>query len=254
MNRYRFIPRSLLGSLCVGMALPLVLSAAQASPGSEAGDALNGFIASRAEPAQGADVGSADALGHFMGARQLLFTNRRLPEAGQPEALALPQQPNYALEQGQSSYGLGGKAQNRLFDEQTLMMSDVVLTAMGYLGKPYSYGKSSMEGGFDCSGFVLSLYERSVGLRLPRRAVEQAHATTKISKSELKPGDLVFFNTMRRQYSHVGIYIGEGRFIHSPRAGSRIRVESMEKAYWQSRFNGARRVVVADAGRLPGAR
>lgn len=129
-------------------------------------------------------------------------------------------------------------------DTHTLMMSDVVVTAMGYLGKPYSYGQSSLQGGFDCSGFVLSLFQRTLGHTLPRTAAEQARATQAIAKKELRPGDLVFFNTMRRQFSHVGIYIGEGRFIHSPRAGSRIRVESMEKAYWQSRFNGARRIAL----------
>nr|WP_238946291.1 C40 family peptidase [Vandammella animalimorsus] len=129
-------------------------------------------------------------------------------------------------------------------DTHTLMMSDVVVTAMGYLGKPYSYGESSLQGGFDCSGFVLSLFQRTLGHTLPRTAADQARATQAIAKKELRPGDLVFFNTMRRQFSHVGIYIGEGRFIHSPRAGSRIRVESMEKAYWQSRFNGARRIAL----------
>lgn len=127
-------------------------------------------------------------------------------------------------------------------DSHTLKMSDVVVTAMGYLGKPYAYGKSSLDGGFDCSGFVLSLYQRSVGHTLPRTAAQQAGATTTIARNELQPGDLVFFNTMRRQFSHVGIYIGEGRFIHSPRAGASIRIESIASAYWQKRFNGARRV------------
>lgn len=128
-------------------------------------------------------------------------------------------------------------------DSHTQIMSDVVLTAMGYLGKPYVYGESSLDGGFDCSGFVLSLYQRSVGHDLPRTAAQQAGATTTIARNDLKPGDLVFFNTLRRQFSHVGIYIGEGRFIHSPRAGASIRIESMTSSYWQKRFNGARRVL-----------
>ncbi|THT99691.1 NlpC/P60 family protein [Lampropedia puyangensis] len=127
------------------------------------------------------------------------------------------------------------------------MMSDVVVTAMGYLGKPYAYGESSLDGGFDCSGFVLSLYQRSVGHHLPRTAAQQANATKKIARNDLQPGDLVFFNTLRRQFSHVGIYIGDGRFIHSPRAGASIRIESMEKSYWQKRFNGARRVEPANS-------
>ncbi len=121
--------------------------------------------------------------------------------------------------------------------------SQLVVNAMGFLGVPYKYGGNSVEtGGFDCSGFVRAVYEQSIGKVLPRRASEQAAATQVIDRSELKPGDLVFFNTMKRAFSHVGIYIGEGKFIHAPRAGSSVRVEDMRQAYWQTRFNGARRV------------
>lgn len=125
--------------------------------------------------------------------------------------------------------------------------SELVMTAMGFLGVPYRRGGSSADTGFDCSGFVRAMYQQTVGLILPRRADEQAAATTVIDKSELKPGDLVFFNTMRRTFSHVGIYIGDNKFIHSPRSGSEIRVEDMRVAYWKTRFNGARRVDAADA-------
>lgn len=114
---------------------------------------------------------------------------------------------------------------------------------MGFLGVPYTRGGSTAETGFDCSGFVVSVYRQSIGLLLPRKAEEQAAATQKIDKNDLQPGDLVFFNTMRRTFSHVGIYIGNGKFIHSPRAGSEVRVESMGGSYWQHRFNGARRVI-----------
>lgn len=121
--------------------------------------------------------------------------------------------------------------------------SSLVMSAMGFLGVPYKYGGNSVEsGGFDCSGFVRAVYEQSLGKVLPRRASEQAAATQTIDRSELKPGDLVFFNTMKRAFSHVGIYVGEGKFIHAPRAGSQVRVEDMRMAYWQTRFNGARRV------------
>jgi len=120
--------------------------------------------------------------------------------------------------------------------------SDLVLNAMGFLGVPYKRGGSNEATGFDCSGFVRTTYERTLGLVLPRRAAEQAHATTTIKKEELLPGDLVFFNTMRRTFSHVGIYLGDGKFIHAPRAGASVRVEDMRQAYWTKRFNGARRV------------
>ena len=121
--------------------------------------------------------------------------------------------------------------------------SDLVTTAMGLLGVPYRRGGNSAETGFDCSGFVRSIYSQTVGMVLPRRAVEQAAATQKIDKQELKPGDLVFFNTMRRTFSHVGIYIGDGKFVHSPRSGKTVRVEDMGTTYWKKRFDGARRVV-----------
>jgi cell wall-associated NlpC family hydrolase len=128
-------------------------------------------------------------------------------------------------------------------DKATDMASDLVLSAMNFLGVPYRRGGSSQESGFDCSGFTRHVFENSVGLILPRRAIEQANSPdlVPVQKSELKPGDLVFFNTLRHTFSHVGIYIGDDKFIHSPRAGGQVRVEDMRQAYWQQRFDGARR-------------
>ena len=123
--------------------------------------------------------------------------------------------------------------------------SDLVVTAMGFLGVPYKRGGNSVETGFDCSGFVKAMYEQTIGLVLPRRANEQAAATQTIDKKDLQPGDLVFFNTMRRAFSHVGIYVGNGKFIHSPKPGAEVRVEDMGVNYWARRFDGARRVSTA---------
>jgi cell wall-associated NlpC family hydrolase len=120
--------------------------------------------------------------------------------------------------------------------------SELVVNAMGFLGVPYKRGGNTADTGFDCSGFVRAIYEQSVGLLLPRRAEQQAAATQRIDKNDLQPGDLVFFNTMRRAFSHVGIYVGDGKFIHSPKPGAEVRVESMGVSYWQRRFDGARRV------------
>lgn len=130
--------------------------------------------------------------------------------------------------------------------------SDMVLSAMNFLGVPYRRGGNSAEQGFDCSGFTRHVFEASLGLVLPRRADEQASAAglIKVKRDELKPGDLVFFNTLKRTFSHVGIYIGDGKFIHSPRAGGSVRIEDMRMAYWQHRFTGARRV---DAVQRPAA-
>ena len=120
--------------------------------------------------------------------------------------------------------------------------SVLVFTSIGFLGVPYRRGGNTAETGFDCSGFVKAMFEQTVGLVLPRKAEQQAAATEKIERSDLKPGDLVFFNTMRKAFSHVGIYIGEGKFIHSPKPGSEVRVEDMSLSYWSRRFDGARRV------------
>jgi cell wall-associated NlpC family hydrolase len=129
-----------------------------------------------------------------------------------------------------------------LFDRAVDKAGELVLGAMAQLGIRYRRGGTTPDGGFDCSGFVRHVYQNTVGLLLPRTSAEMAREGEKIDKSELQPGDLVFFNTLRRAYSHVGIYIGEGKFVHAPSSGGVVRVESMELPYWQKRFNGARRV------------
>ena len=120
--------------------------------------------------------------------------------------------------------------------------SSLVVHALGFLGVPFRLGGNSAEEGFDCSGFVQAAFRQVMGLQLPRIARDQARATESIARSELAPGDLVFFNTLGRRYSHVGIYIGDDRFVHSPRTGARVRIERMDVRFWDTRFNGARRV------------
>ena len=126
--------------------------------------------------------------------------------------------------------------------------SELVFNAIGFMGVPYKWGGNTAETGFDCSGFVRSMYQQTVGLVLPRKAEQQAAATQQIAKTDLQPGDLVFFNTMRRAFSHVGIYIGNGKFIHAPKTGSHVRVDNLGGSYWERRFDGARRVAT---GRPP---
>jgi cell wall-associated NlpC family hydrolase len=119
----------------------------------------------------------------------------------------------------------------------------MVLTAMNFLGVPYRRGGSNETAGFDCSGFTRHIFEMSLGLVLPRRVDEQASAPglVAVKRDDLMPGDLVFFNTLKRTFSHVGIYLGEGKFIHAPRPGGEVRVEDMRFTYWARRFTGARR-------------
>jgi cell wall-associated NlpC family hydrolase len=138
-------------------------------------------------------------------------------------------------------------------------MAEMVVAAMNFVGVPYRLGGNDADTGFDCSGFTKHLFQLNLGLSLPRRSHEQAAAQgfMDVSRRELQPGDLVFFNTLKRAFSHVGIYVGEGRFIHSPRAGAAVRLEDMQTGYWQRRFDGARRIALGDtsatAARSPAA-
>lgn len=127
--------------------------------------------------------------------------------------------------------------------------ADLVIAALNFLDRPYRRGGQSHDAGFDCSGFTRHLFGQSLGLELPRRVDDQAHdrSLRRVPHSALRAGDLVFFNTLRRTFSHVGIYIGDGRFIHAPRSGAKVRLERMDSDYWARRFTGARRATAFDA-------
>jgi cell wall-associated NlpC family hydrolase len=127
-------------------------------------------------------------------------------------------------------------------DRATASAQDAIDQALDLLGIPYRRGGSSPESGFDCSGFVSHVFREGLGLILPRSSKEMSKSGEAISKDQLRPGDLVFFNTMRSAFSHVGIYLGENQFVHAPRSGGRVRVEDLRDGYWNKRFNGARRI------------
>ena len=123
-------------------------------------------------------------------------------------------------------------------------IASMIETGLGYLGIRYRKGGNGPEsGGFDCSGLVKKVFGTAMGLSLPRTAAEMAKTGDKVSKQELMPGDLVFFNTLNRAFSHVGIYLGNSQFLHSPSTGGVVRVESMNVSYWRKRFNGGRRLL-----------
>ena len=130
-------------------------------------------------------------------------------------------------------------------ERYTNVTQDVILEGLKLVGVRYKMGGNSIENGLDCSSFVQMVFKESIGAYLPRTAREQSQVGEQIDASQLQPGDLVFFNTMRRTFSHVGIYLGDNHFMHAPRAGSEVRVENMNNSYWQSRFNGARRIIEA---------
>lgn len=129
------------------------------------------------------------------------------------------------------------------FERYTNAAQEVILQGLKLVGVRYRLGGNDEDQGLDCSGFVRLVFKDSVGASLPRTAREMSEVGQQIDASQLKPGDLVFFNTMRRAFSHVGIYLGDNHFLHAPRAGAEVRVESMDSSYWIKRYNGARRVI-----------
>lgn len=123
------------------------------------------------------------------------------------------------------------------------LAAELVVRAMALIDTPYRYGGRTPSG-FDCSGFVSHLFSESAGLALPRRTEEMNRLGTSVRRGELQAGDLVFFNTLGRRFSHVGLYVGDGRFVHAPARGGRVRIEQMTDGYWVARYNGARRLGV----------
>ncbi len=119
---------------------------------------------------------------------------------------------------------------------------DVIFYALSMVGINYRWGGASPHTGFDCSGLVSHVFRQIAGLILPRDSYGMARLGTPVSFEDLRPGDLVFFNTMRRPFSHVGIYLGEKRFVHAPAAGKTVHVVDMTEPYWAARYNGARRI------------
>ena len=120
---------------------------------------------------------------------------------------------------------------------------DLVIHALALIGVKYKWGGNDPQAGLDCSGLVSHVFNEVTGIVLPRDSRAMSKVGSSVDKSELKPGDLVFFNTLRRPFSHVGIYIGEDRFVHAPRRGREVEVSELHDGYWKKRFNGARRLL-----------
>ena len=120
---------------------------------------------------------------------------------------------------------------------------EVVFQALASAGVPYRRGGDSRQTGFDCSGLVAHVYREAFGIQLPHNALAQSRMGKHVTLAGLEAGDLVFYNTERHPYSHVGIYLGDNRFIHAPKPGAAVRIEDMRAAYWSRRYDGARRVM-----------
>jgi cell wall-associated NlpC family hydrolase len=119
--------------------------------------------------------------------------------------------------------------------------TEVALFALGLIDTGYRFGGKNPEAGLDCSGMVAYVYDKALGLKVSGSAASIARLGKPVAASRLKPGDLVFFNTRRRHYSHVGIYIGDGRFVHAPSSSSgRVRTDYLDSGWFARRFEGAR--------------
>lgn len=124
----------------------------------------------------------------------------------------------------------------------------VTSAALDLIGIRYRWGGGTPETGLDCSGLVRFVFQHVTGVTLPRTARDMSRLGAEVAPAELQPGDLVFFNTRRLAFSHVGIYLGDNRFVHAPRRGREVEIATLDSNFWHSRFNGARRL----AGVLPG--
>jgi cell wall-associated NlpC family hydrolase len=134
-------------------------------------------------------------------------------------------------------------------DTPTPGADGVVFQALALLGVHYRHGGRAPATGFDCSGLVRHVFREAQGMALPGTSREMSRVGEKIGRESMQPGDLVFYNTLQRAFSHVGIYLGENRFIHAPSTGSEVRIESMNSPYWALRFNGARRILATPSSR-----
>ncbi len=135
------------------------------------------------------------------------------------------------------------KALRSIGDKAKDSAADITSYALSLIGVDYRFGGNTPDQGLDCSGLIRYVFQQATGISLPRSAREQARVGESIKRDDLQPGDLVFFNTRRFQFSHVGLYIGDNRFIHAPSSGGSVEVTSLDNRYWQKAFNGARRIV-----------
>jgi len=121
--------------------------------------------------------------------------------------------------------------------------NDIVFRAIALVGTPYRYGGNTPEGGFDCSGLVGYVFRDVAGIVLPRTAEEIGEiGAPDVDHERLESGDMVFFHHHTRSISHVGIYVGKGRFVHAPNEGGTVRLDRLDDAYWRDHFVGAKRI------------
>lgn len=158
------------------------------------------------------------------------MANTTSPAAADPGA--------WVRTQAEGSVGVTAPTSDRL--------QNMLIHAISLIGVKYKFGGSSAQSGFDCSGFVRHVFAEAVAVELPRSSYAMGRIGLKVETDDLRAGDLVFYNTLHRAFSHVGIYLGEGRFVHAPSRGKSVEIVDMSDNYWKRRFNGARRLLKDD--------
>ena len=132
---------------------------------------------------------------------------------------------------------------NAQFKQDTSVgTEDISIAAVGLVDVPYRFGGNTPKGGFDCSGLIVYVYNKAAGIKLPRTIQQMSNQGRSIDGQAPAPGDLVFFNTTGEKYSHAGIYVGHGRFVHAPSAGGTVRLDYITSPYWAAKFTEARRL------------
>jgi cell wall-associated NlpC family hydrolase len=138
------------------------------------------------------------------------------------------------------------RVSDRLADSVNVKSDELINRAMEVIGVRYRWDAELPQSGLDGSSFVAYVFKDRLGFLLPRKSTQMSRVGKPINRDELQPGDLVFFNTMRLTFSHVGIYVGDNKFIHSPSKGTSVRVDDLSSLYWDKRFDGARRLDGSD--------
>ena len=139
--------------------------------------------------------------------------------------------------------GNSGPSKVAQFKQDTSVgTEDISIAAVGLVDVPYRYGGNTPKGGFDCSGLIVYVYNKAAGIKLPRTIAQMSNQGRSVDNQPPAPGDLVFFNTTGEKYSHAGIYVGQGRFVHAPSAGGTVRLDYITSPYWAAKFTEARRI------------
>jgi cell wall-associated NlpC family hydrolase len=167
------------------------------------------------------------------------------PDAAKESSAELAKEtPKESVFQAGKSYFV--RVSDRLADSVTVKSDELINRAMEVIGVRYRWDAELPQSGLDGSSFVAYVFKDKLGFLLPRKSTQMSRVGKPITREELQPGDLVFFNTMRLTFSHVGIYVGDNKFIHSPSKGTSVRVDDLSSLYWDKRFDGARRLDGSD--------